>query len=90
MTRNELRGRLQSIALYVSIVGLGWGLGVIWTAAVTMQAAPSAPPEWAFGLLKQYRTLAGIGAALLLSGALVVFSIDYMDPAENSDVVDAD
>lgn len=67
---------VQSVGLYASLVGVGWGLGVIWTAAITMTAAPSAPPLWLIELLPRYRSFATAGAAILLAGTLVVFAVE--------------
>lgn len=79
MNSGRALGVVQSVGFYASLVGLGWGLGVIWTAATTMRAAPSPPPSWAAALTPAYNSLALYGALVLVLGTVVAFGTDYIE-----------
>lgn len=64
------RRTLEIVCLCTAMVGLGAGIGVIWTAAITMQAAPDPAPLWATGLSDDYRQLTLVSGAALLVGSL--------------------
>lgn len=68
--------RLTTILLTTGMVALGFGLGVIWTAVVTMQAAPSPAPGWAASLTGTYNTLTLGAGGLFLVGSCGALALE--------------
>jgi len=79
MTSEALRTRVSTIFLCSGMVGIGIGLGVMWAAIVTVQAAPMPQPDWLLSVSADYRGILYIGTAVLAVGMLGHLIIE-LDP----------
>lgn len=75
----ELRTRAETMALCSSMVGLGAGLGIMWSYAALVKAGPVYPPDWIGEATAQLEAMLFLSGGVLAVGTAVMFALMLTD-----------